>query len=192
MRVADRPTVTASRKVLALAIALAVALGAWFSLGGRLSADVAPPPAEAAQRASQSSKSSDLDVPGPLERSPSEPVLQRTEAGAPSDFLVVPKEAAPVREMLQAVRDRDLVALRDLYSAAVQQRIEKEGWGNYADDMFAIMTHRFGALDPTAYGYSFLGNAERGVVTLHRSDHGSAPGKMRVVCVGDRWLLDER
>jgi hypothetical protein len=173
---------------LALALALAVALGVWFSLGGWLSADVSPPPAEAAQ---QTSKSSDQDVPGPLASSPSEPVLQRTEAGAPSDFSVVPKEAAPVREMLQAVRDHDLVALRDLYSAAVQQRIQKKGWGKYADDMVALMTQHFGGVDPTAYGYSFLGNGEGGLVKLYRSDHGAAPGGMRVVRVGDRWLLDE-
>jgi hypothetical protein len=188
MRVADRPTVSAWRKALALAIALAVAVGVWFSLGGWLFADVSPPPAEAAQ---QTSKSSDQDVPGPLEWTPSEPVLQRTEAGAPSDFSVVPKEAAPVREMLRAVRDHDLIALRNLYSAAVQQLIQKKGWGKYADDMVAIMTQHFGGVDPTAYGYSFLGNGERGVVKLYRSDHGAAPSEMRVVCVGDRWLLDE-
>lgn len=188
MRVADRRTVPSWRVALALAIALALALGVWFSLGDWLSVGVSPPPAEAAQ---ELGKSSDQDVPRPLASSPSEPVLQRTEAGAPSDFSVVPKEAAPVREMLRAVRDHDLVALRDLYSASVQRRIQKKGWGKYATDMVAIMTQLFGAVDPTAYGYSFLGNAERGVVRFHRPDHGAAPSEIRVVCVGDRWLIDE-
>lgn len=57
--------------------------------------------------------------------------------------------------------------------------------------MVAIMTQHFGGVDPTAYGYTYLGNSERGVVKLYRRGHGAAPGEMRVVRVGDRWLLDE-
>jgi hypothetical protein len=189
MRVADGPKVAESRKALALVIVvLAAAAGVWFSQEGLQTTEVFPTSAPGVQ---QTSELADKDAFGPLGPPRWGEVLQRREAGAPSDFSVVPKEAEPVRDMLQAVRRRDLVALRDLYSPALQRRIQKWGWSNYADGMAAILTQRFGGVDPTAYGYSFLGSGERGVVKLYRSDHGTAPGEMRVVRDGERWLLDE-
>lgn len=191
MRIACRPTMPEGRKALALAVLLAVGSVVWSSLGSGPFTEVSPLPAAAAVQ--QANELADQDVPGPVARPPLESVEpQRTEAGAPSDFSVVPKEAAPVREMLEAVRRRDLVALRDIYTPAIQQRIQKKGWSNHADEMVAAMTKFFGGLDPTAYGYSFLGDGERGVVKLYRSDSGASPGAMRVVRDGDRWLLDER
>src|SRR5262249_881087 len=112
-------------------------------------------------------------------------------AGAPADFSAVPKEAQPVCEMLRAVARRDFAALRDLYSPALRQRIEERGWSRYAEDLATMMTQQFGGVDPTAYGYSFFGNGEGGVVKFYRSDQGPAPSQMSVVRDGDRWLLDE-
>ncbi|MFY9345847.1 MAG: hypothetical protein WAT39_25370 [Planctomycetota bacterium] len=127
--------------------------------------------------------------------------LPRTAAGAPFDFAVVPTQAQPVRAMLEAVRRRDVAALAALYSPAIQQRIEKRGWREYAEAVDSVMTLHFGGVAPTAWGYSYRGTAERGAVRLHWPDDGSeanlvvgerrAPVEMRVVHDGDRWLLDE-
>ncbi len=189
MLAAHRQGMDPGRKLLGLACVLAVVAGLWMSLGGSETAGVAATRGAATQPARETIQE---DVPGlivPL-RSPER--FERTQAQALSDSATVPPEARPVWDFMHALQRRDLVALADLYSLDVRQRIQKKGWSEYFDEVAPFVTHHLGTLDPSAFNYSFSGNAKEGLVKIGRPGHAADPATMRVLCVGDRWLLNER
>lgn len=117
--------------------------------------------------------------------------LVRTEPGAPEDFAVVPKQAEPVRAMLQAIVRRDLTALPPLYTPAIRERIQRLGWSSYVEQVAAAMAAEAFSLDASSYGYRYVGTEKRGIVKFHRQDRGKVPNGMHVVRDGERWLIDE-
>ena len=102
---------------------------------------------------------------------------------------VVP-EALPLATMLWAVAARRLDVLSQQYSPPHVQRLAKEGWGSYGNQLDALFLKHIGPYEARSYRFEFHGDAERGKVVLVQGGR-TLPG-MRVVRIEGRWLIDER
>jgi hypothetical protein len=106
----------------------------------------------------------------------------------------IPTEARPLSELINAVVNSDVEAIKNLFVPRIKEEFEKMGWDEVMIEYKkAFSKQEFKEIDLTKIKFEFksksTGELPQGDVRLKYD--GKDLGKMRVLKVGDRWLLNE-
>jgi len=101
-----------------------------------------------------------------------------------------PPEAQPVVVLLEAAKNSNAAAFKNIYSRRIREDSKQNDWFKNVNQARSNLTRIFGNYALENFSFNFIGTDNEGVVTtLH---HGVKSLQFIVIKEGNEWKLDER